>query len=87
MAKSTPEKIVATVSIHMRVHDAMIEKLSPHGEAGQADIRISSRRKGGIQAEALTVTEEQLIELLFEASHAGVLSQGFIGKLRRKIEI
>ena len=40
-----------------------------------------------IQVEALTLTEEQLIELLHKASHAGVLSQGFIGKLREKIAI
>ena len=59
----------------------------PPGEAGQAAIRISARKKGGSQAGALTLTEEQLIELLHKASHAGVLSQGFIGKLREKIEI
>jgi hypothetical protein len=87
MVKSTPEKIVGTVSIHMRDHEAMIEKLSPPGKAGQADIRISSRVKGASQAEAVMVTEDQLIELLFKASHAGGLSQGFIGKFRRKIEI
>jgi hypothetical protein len=87
MAKSTPDKIVAAVTIHMRNHAAMIEKLSPSGETGQADIRISARMNRGSQTEALTVTEDQLIELLFKASHAGVLSQGFIGKLRRKIEI
>jgi hypothetical protein len=86
MVKSIPENIVAAVSIDMHDHDASIEKLS-HGQAGQVAIRISARKKGGSRAEALTLTEEQLIDLLHKASHAGVLSQGFIGKLHAKIEI
>ena len=86
MQKSTPEKIVTSVSLDMHDHEAKMEKLYS-GEAGQGDIRISARKKSGSQVEALTLTEEELIELLHKASHAGVLSQGFIGKLREKIAI
>ena len=86
MEKSNPEKIVASVSIDTDDHEARIEKLST-GEAGQAILRISAWKKGGSQAQVLTLSEQQLIELLHKASHAGVLSHGFFGRLREKIEI
>jgi hypothetical protein len=86
MEKSTPEKIVASVSVVMDDNEARIEKLST-GEAGQTAIRISAWKKGENQAQTLTLSEQQLIELLHKASHAGVLSHGFIGRLREKIEI
>jgi hypothetical protein len=86
MAKSTPEKILASVTIDTDDHEARIEKLSS-GETGQTAIRISARNKGESQAQALTLSEQQLIELLHKASHAGVLSHGFVGRLREKIEI
>ena len=86
MEKSTPEKIVASVSVFMDDNEARIEKLST-GEAGQTAIRISAWKKGENQAQTLTLSEQQLIELLHKASHAGVLSHGFIGRLREKIEI
>jgi hypothetical protein len=86
MEKSTPEKIVASVSVDLGHQDARIEKLSVD-EAGQTSIRLSARRKGSRHPEALKLSEEQLIDLLHKATHAGVLSPGFIGKLREKIEI
>jgi hypothetical protein len=86
MEKSTLEKIVASVSIDMDDHEARIEKLSS-GQTGQTAIRISAWKKSASQAQVLTLSEQQLIELLHEASHAGVLSHGFVGRLREKIEI
>jgi hypothetical protein len=86
MEKSHPEKIVASVSIDTNDHEARIEKLST-GEAGQAILRLSTRKKGENQAQVLTLSEQHLIELLHQASHAGVLSTGFIGRLRERIEI
>lgn len=86
MKNNVPRKIVAAVSIDMDGHAARIEKLDTRPD-GQADIRIMAERKGESQAGPLALSEEQLIELLHKASHAGVLSQGFIGKLREKIEI
>jgi len=86
MKNSTPRKIVAAVSIDMDGHEARMEKLAPRPD-GQADIRIQVVQKGERQTTSLVFSEEQLIELLHQASHAGVLSPGFIGKLREKIEI
>ena len=86
MEKNNPETIVASVSIDTDGHEARIEKLSA-GEAGQAVLRISAWKKGESQAQVLTLSEQHLIELLHKASHAGVLSPGFIGRLREKIEI
>lgn len=86
MEKSTQEKIVASVSVHLDDHEARIEKLSS-GETGQTAIRLSAWKQGESQAQALTLSEQQLIDLLHKASHAGVLSHGFIGRLREKIEI
>ena len=86
MANSVPEKIVASVSIDLAEHEARIESLSA-GESGQAALRISSGQKGGSSSGPLTLSEEQLIELLYQASLGGVLSSSFIAKLREKIEI
>jgi hypothetical protein len=86
MVKSTPEKIVSSVSIDLAEHEARIEKF-PANKAGQATLRISGRKKGGGSAGPLTLSEEQLIELLHKASVSAVLSNRFIGKLREKIEI
>ena len=86
MEKDTSEKIVASVSVDFGGKDARIEKLSV-GEDGMTAVRILAWKKGGSQGEPLVLSEEQLIELLHKAIHAGVLSQGFIGKLREKIEI
>jgi hypothetical protein len=82
MEKSTPRKIVAAVSIDMDGHEARIEKLATRPD-GQADIRILATHQAG----PLILSEEQLIELLHKATHAGVLSRGFVGKLRERIEI
>ena len=79
-------KIVSSVSIDMAGKEAKIERL-PADEAGQATLQISGGLKGEAQYGPLTLTEEQLIELLHKASHSGVLSSSFIGKLREKIEI
>ena len=81
MKNTSPRKIVSSVSLDIDGREARIEKLLA-AENGQADIRIVASQAG-----PLVLTEEQLIELLHKASHAGVLSQGFFGKLREKIEI
>lgn len=86
MKNNAPRKIVAAVAIDMDGHEARMERLAARPD-GQADIRILVAHKGERQAAPLVLSEEQLIELLHRASHAGVLSAGFIGKLREKIEI
>ena len=86
MKNSAPRKIVAAVAIDLDGQEARMERLAAQPDR-QADIRIMAVRKGERQVGPLVLSEEQLIELLHRASHAGVLSQGFIGKLREKIEI
>jgi hypothetical protein len=84
MKNTSPRKIIAAVSIDITGRQARLEKLAS-AENGQPDIRIVAAPAG--QGGPLVLTEEQLIELLHKASHAGVLSQGFVGKLRERIEI
>jgi hypothetical protein len=86
MTDSIPEKIVSSVSIDLAGDAARIEKLL-QVETGQVSLRISGGQKGESTAIPLTLSEEQLIELLYKASLSGVISKGFIGKLREKIEI
>jgi hypothetical protein len=86
MAKSIPENKVVSVSIDLVEHEARIEKI-PAKEGGKVVLRISGRKKGSGSTGALTLSEEQLIELLYKASVSGVMSNDFIGKLREKIEI
>jgi hypothetical protein len=86
MINSIPEKNVASVSIDLAGREGRIESL-PAGEAGKVTLRISGRQKGDGADGPLSLSEEQLIELLYKASLGGVISKGFIGKLREKIEI
>jgi hypothetical protein len=84
MKDTSPRKIIAAVSIDITGREARLEKLAA-AENGPPDIRIMAASQG--QAGPLVLTEEQLIELLHKATHAGVLSPGFVGKLRERIEI
>jgi hypothetical protein len=84
MKNTSPGKIVASVSVDLAGREARLEKLAA-ADNGQPDIRIMAAWQG--QAGPLVLTEEQLIELLHKATHAGVLSPGFVGKLRERIEI
>ncbi len=86
MTESVPEKILASVSIDLAGITVRFEKLLGD-ETGKVRLRISSVQKDGSAAGPLTLSEEQLIELLHQARHSGVLSNSFIGKLREKIEI
>jgi hypothetical protein len=86
MDKSSQMKIVASVSVDLDGLETRIEKLST-GEGWQTAIQISRWKKGKDLTGPLVLSEEQLIELLHKATHAGVLSRDFIGKLRARIEI
>ena len=86
MTDSVPEKIIMSVSIDQAGRAARIEKLLAAG-TGQATLRFSGGQTGESNTVPLTLTEEQLIELLYKASLKGVISKDFIGKLREKIEI
>jgi hypothetical protein len=86
MKNTSPRKILASVSLDLAGRSARMEKLLA-AEGGHPDIRIHAARPDGAPSAPLVLTEDQLIELLHRASHAGVLSPGFFGKLREKIEI
>jgi hypothetical protein len=79
-------KIGASVSINLAGQEVRIESIAAD-ESGQVTLQISGWLKGEVQGGPLTLTEGQLIELLYQASLSGVLSKSFIGKLREKIEI
>jgi hypothetical protein len=81
MKNTSPRKIVASVSLDINGREARIEKLLT-AENAPAEFRIAASQPG-----PLVLTEDQLIELLHKASHAGVLPKDFVGKLRAKIEI
>ncbi len=85
MNKKAQAKVIASVSMDIADHEARIEKLSTDDR--QATVRISAWKNGKILSEPVTLSEEQLIELLHKAAHGGVVSHGFAGKLREKIEI
>jgi hypothetical protein len=86
MVKRDQFNIVASVTVDLDGLETRLEKISTR-EAGRTAIQLSSWKKGRSLAGPLELSEEQLIDLLHKASHAGVLSRDFIGKLRAKIEI
>ncbi|MEW6092804.1 MAG: hypothetical protein AB1531_02455 [Chloroflexota bacterium] len=86
MNKKAQVKVIASVSMDIADHEVRIEKLSADDDR-QATVRISTWKTGKILSEPVMLSEEQLIELLHKAAHAEVVSHGFAGKLREKIEI
>jgi hypothetical protein len=86
MKNTNPREIIATASIDLDGREVRMDKLAA-AENGHPDIHIVAAPQGQGQAGPLVLTEEQLIELLHKASHAGVLSHAFFGKLREAIEI
>jgi hypothetical protein len=84
---STPDdaKVSASTSVNSEAQEIRIEKLLLKN--GQEMISISSWSEGAMLAQPLLLSETELIELLHQAIHAGVLPLNFTGKLREKIEI
>jgi hypothetical protein len=78
-------KVTASTSILSEEHESRIEKLLL--KTGQEKIRLSSWNGGVVLPQPLVLSETELIELLHQAIHAGVLPLNFLGKLREKIEI
>ena len=78
-------KVTASTYINIEDFETKIEKL--HLASGQEKIRFSSWRGSTIQSQPFVLSESELLELLHQAIHAGVLPYNFIGKLRERIEI
>jgi hypothetical protein len=85
MSSYDDAKVTASTSVTIESHEIRIEKLL--FESGQEKIRLSGWSGGTILSLPLALSEEELLELLHQAIHAGVLPRDFIGKLREKIEI
>jgi hypothetical protein len=85
MSPSDEAKVIAFTSVKSEDQETRIEKL--HLESGQETIRLSSWKGGSMLSQPLLLSETELIELLHQGVHAGVLPLDFIGKLREKIEI
>ncbi len=86
MKKSGEVKVVASASIGLKEQEARIEKLLSE-EKGQEVLRLSVLAKEKPLSRPLVLTEDELIDLLHQAIHAGVLSLDFVGKLHEEIEI
>jgi hypothetical protein len=78
-------KVTVSTSVNIENQETRIEKLL--FETGQEKIRLSSWSGGDILSMPLVLSEAELLELLHQAIHAGVLPRNFIGKLRERIEI
>jgi hypothetical protein len=78
-------KVTATTFIKIEDLETRIEKL--HLAKGEEKIRLSSWNGGIFNPQPLVLSEPELLELLHQAIHAGVLPRNFIGKLRERIEI
>ena len=78
-------KVTISTSVTIENQETRIEKLQI--EPGQEKIRLSSWSGGVFLSRPLVLSETELLELLHQAIHVGVLPRDFIGKLRERIEI
>lgn len=78
-------KVTASTSVNIENQETRIEKLLI--ETGQEKIRLSSWSGGELLFRPPVLSEAELLELLHQAIHAGVLPRNFIGKLRERNEI
>jgi hypothetical protein len=78
-------KVIASTFIKVEDQETRIERLQL--ESGQEKIRLSSSNGNRVVSRPLILSEEELLDLLHQAVHSGVLPRNFIGKLRERIEI
>ena len=78
-------QVTASTSVDLEGLEARVEKIL--NGSGQEKIRLSGWSGGKIIAQPLVLSEAELLEVLHQAIHAGVLPRNFIGKLRERIEI
>jgi hypothetical protein len=85
MSSYDDTKVTASTSVTIESQEIRIEKFLL--ESGQEKIRLSGWSGGAILSRPLVLSEAELLEVLHQAIHAGVLPRNFIGELREKIEI
>jgi hypothetical protein len=78
-------KSIASTFIKVEELEIRIEKLKL--ETGQEKICLFSTDKGKEISPPIIISEEELLELMHQAIHSGVLPVNFIGNLRERIEI
>jgi hypothetical protein len=78
-------KLAASAFIKLDDQEVWVERLL--GEPGMEKIRVTLRKGGIVSSSPLILSEKELLELLHQAIHAGVLHDNFSGKLREKFEI
>jgi len=78
-------QVTASTSVDLEGLEARVEKIL--NGSGQEKIRLSGWNGGNILRQPLVLSEAELLEVLHQAIHAGVLPRNFIGKLRERIEI
>jgi hypothetical protein len=77
-------QVIAETSIHLENQELRMQKVVL--ATGRETLRISSVGDKG-KSNNIAFNELELLELLHNAIHAGVLPREFIGKLRERIEI
>ncbi len=78
-------KVISSTFIKFEDQGIRIERLQ--GDSKQQKIRLSSSIGDKNISFSLILSEEELLGLLNQAIHDGVLPRDFIGKLRDRIEI
>ena len=85
MAPLDDAKALASTFIKTENQEIRIDKLQL--ETGTEVVCLSSSIGNNEVTHSIILTEAELLELLNQAVHAGVLPRNFIGKLRERIEI
>jgi len=85
MVENENKKVTASAVIDLVDQEVRIDKLAL--DTGGEEIRISFWSGGLLLPQPLVLTENQILDILHQAVHAGVLPRNFIGKLRERIEI
>jgi len=85
MSLNEDAKVTASTSVKIENLETRIERILIENE--HEKIRLSSWSGGFLLSQPIILSETELLEILHQAIHAGVLPRNFIGKLREKIEI
>ena len=86
MNPSGETQVIATASLELVENEARLERLQA-GPAGGEALRFSAWSHGELLKAPLLMEESELVALLHLAVQRGVLSQGFVSRLRERIEI
>jgi hypothetical protein len=81
------ENAKVTTSSFVKIDDHKISAEKLLLEDGQEKIRLSAWQGKEKISSPIVLTETDLLELLHQAIHAGVLPRNFIGQLRERMEI